>query len=41
MERMERMERMVLSDWDLQAKPPRAQVLRLNAGGQHQRINLV
>ena len=38
---MERMERMVLSDWDLQAKPPRAQVLRLNAGGQHQRINLV
>jgi UDP-2,3-diacylglucosamine hydrolase len=34
------MERIVLSDWDLQAHPPRAQVLRLSAGGQHQRIDL-
>ena len=35
------MERIVLSDWDLQAHPPRAQVMRLNASGEHQRINLI
>jgi UDP-2,3-diacylglucosamine hydrolase len=31
--------RQVLSDWDGQAQPPRAQVLRL-AGGRWQRIDL-
>jgi UDP-2,3-diacylglucosamine hydrolase len=33
--------RRVLSDWDAQARPPRAQVLRLFADGQHQRIPLI
>ena len=36
----EQKERIVLSDWDMQAIPPRAQILRLNASGHHQRINL-
>jgi len=36
----QQMERIVLSDWDMQATPPRAQVLQLNASGHHQRINL-
>ena len=31
--------RVVLSDWDVQAKPPRAEVLRLSASGL-QRISL-
>jgi UDP-2,3-diacylglucosamine hydrolase len=34
------MVRSVLSDWDLLATPPRAQILRLSASGHHQRINL-
>jgi UDP-2,3-diacylglucosamine hydrolase len=34
-------ERIVLSDWDLQAHPPRAQALRLTASGEHLRINLI
>jgi len=33
--------RWVLSDWDAAANPPRAQVLRLKADGQHERHNLV
>lgn len=33
--------RCVLSDWDALATPPRAQVLRLHANGQRQRIPLV
>ena len=32
--------RIVLSDWDLQARPPRAEALRLSAGGGVQRIPL-
>lgn len=34
-------QRWVLSDWDAAAHPPRAQVLRLLANGQHQRLNLL
>ena len=34
------LERIVLSDWDTAARPPRAQVLRLSAGPQVQRIDL-
>jgi UDP-2,3-diacylglucosamine hydrolase len=34
------MVRTVLSDWDLLATPPRAQILRLSASGHHLRINL-
>ena len=33
--------RWVLSDWDAGAEPPRAQVLRLFANGQHERLDLV
>lgn len=33
--------RCVLSDWDAQAQPPRAQILRLQANGEHRRIDLV
>lgn len=32
--------RIVLSDWDLQAQPPRAQVLRLSPDGMARRIDL-
>jgi UDP-2,3-diacylglucosamine hydrolase len=32
--------RSVLSDWDLRAQPPRAQVLRLTADGRQQRLPL-
>ncbi len=34
-------QRSVLSDWDADARPPRAQVLRLFSDGQHQRIALI
>lgn len=33
--------RLVLSDWDLKAEPARAQVLRLTADGQYQRIEWI
>ncbi len=33
--------RWVLSDWDADARPARAQVLRLFENGQHQRLNLI
>ena len=33
--------RMVLSDWDAAASPPRAQVLRLFEDGRHQRLSLL
>ncbi len=33
--------RIVLTDWDLQARPPRAEALRLDRSGQFQRIPLV
>ncbi|TFZ04664.1 UDP-2,3-diacylglucosamine diphosphatase [Ramlibacter rhizophilus] len=36
----EGLRRIVLSDWDLQASPPRAQVLRLSRGGGLDRIDL-
>ncbi len=33
--------RWVLSDWDANAQPPRAQVLRLFENGQHERMDLI
>ena len=35
------LQRLVLSDWDADAEPPRAEVLRLEASGQWQRLALI
>ena len=34
------LQRLVLSDWDIEARPPRAELLRLDASGRWQRIAL-